>query len=100
MRGAGLVRDGRSCKDIGTRMAISPKTVQTYHARIMDKLQLTNTPELIRYAIEQKADTTMPVPAQPTPPPVIMRTVVSPMMPALVPIVSGAHRHEREEWPG
>jgi hypothetical protein len=60
-------------------MAISPKTVQTYHARIMDKLQLTNTPELIRYAIEQKADTTMPVPAQPTPPPVY-----------------GAHRHERD----
>jgi len=81
-------------------MAISPKTVQTYRARIMDKHRLTNTTELIRYAIEQKADTTMPVPAQPTPPPVIMRTVVSPMMPAPVPIVYGAHRHEREEWPG
>jgi DNA-binding CsgD family transcriptional regulator len=40
--------DGRSCKDIGARLGISYKTVQTYRARIMRKFQLTDTTDLIR----------------------------------------------------
>ena len=68
--------EGRSCKDIGARMGIAYMTVQTYRARIMDKLKLTNTTDLIRYAVEHQADRLLPVPAQPTPLPVVVPAVV------------------------
>jgi hypothetical protein len=34
------------------RWAISIKTVSTYRARLLDKLQLSTTAELIRYAVD------------------------------------------------
>ncbi len=34
-------------------MSLSPKTVSTYRARILNKLGLKTTAEVIRYAIEQ-----------------------------------------------
>jgi hypothetical protein len=42
----------------------------------------------------------MLVSAQPTPPPVIAPAIVSPMMPAAMPIAYRAQCVEREEWPG
>jgi hypothetical protein len=80
----------RSSTDIGARLDISYKTVQTHRARLLKKLKLTNTFQLSRYPIEHKADRLLPVPAQPTPPP---------MLPAPMPIVHRSHSVEREEWP-
>jgi hypothetical protein len=100
MRDAAWFVDGRSIKDIGARLGISYKTVQTDRARLMRKLHLTNTTDLIRYAITNEADKTMPDPAQPTPPPVIAPAVVVPMLSAPVPITYRSPSVEREEWPG
>jgi DNA-binding NarL/FixJ family response regulator len=43
---------GRSVKHIAQSLALSIKTVSTYRARLLDKLQVTNTAELIRYAFD------------------------------------------------
>ena len=43
---------GLSIKEIAVELSLSPKTVSTYHARIKEKLHVTNAAELIRYAIE------------------------------------------------
>jgi DNA-binding CsgD family transcriptional regulator/integrase len=88
---------GHSCKDIAARLGISIKTVSTYRTRLLDKLHLMKTTDLVRYAIAHEADTITPVPAQS---PVITAPVVSPMMPAPMPIVHSSHRYEREDWPG
>jgi len=44
---------GTSLKEIAAEMSLSPKTVSTYRARVLNKLGLKTTAELIRYAIEQ-----------------------------------------------
>lgn len=43
---------GKTLSDISTIMFLSPKTVSVYRARLLEKLQLTNNSELIRYAIK------------------------------------------------
>jgi two-component system, NarL family, invasion response regulator UvrY len=48
----GLLAQGRSVKHIAQSLTLSIKTVSTYRARLLDKLQLTNTAELIRYAFD------------------------------------------------
>lgn len=45
---------GQSIKNIGQTLALSVKTVSTYRARLLGKLQLSTTAELIRYAIEHR----------------------------------------------
>jgi DNA-binding NarL/FixJ family response regulator len=47
-----LLAQGRSVKNIAQSLTLSIKTVSTYRARIQDKLQLTTTAELIRYALD------------------------------------------------
>jgi integrase/DNA-binding CsgD family transcriptional regulator len=92
---------GESCTDIGARLGVSYQTIQIYRARLLKKLQLTDMDQLIRYAIEHEVvDMPLPVSVQPDPPTVSAAPVVSPMMPAPVPIVHRSHRYEREEWPG
>ena len=44
---------GRSPKEIGARLGVSPKTVSTYRARIVAKLGLESTAELVRFAMDQ-----------------------------------------------
>ena len=44
---------GDSSTEIAEKLHISPRTVETYYSRIIDKLQLGNTKELRRYAIQQ-----------------------------------------------
>ncbi len=44
---------GKSLKEIAAEMSLSPKTVSTYRARVLNKLGLKTTAELIRFAIEQ-----------------------------------------------
>jgi two-component system response regulator NreC len=47
-----LTAEGFSSREIGQKLFISPKTVDTYRARIMDKLGLTHRSELVRFALE------------------------------------------------
>jgi DNA-binding NarL/FixJ family response regulator len=47
-----LVAQGIGNKEIGDRLFISVKTVETHKSHILDKLGLKNTSELIRYAIK------------------------------------------------
>lgn len=49
-----LIAAGRTIKEIGDQLFISPKTVETHKAHLMDKLGLTNTAQLVRYAIDHK----------------------------------------------
>ena len=43
---------GQSVKEIAAALSLSPKTVSTYRARLLKKLELETTAELIRYAVE------------------------------------------------
>jgi DNA-binding NarL/FixJ family response regulator len=47
------VVQGYSNKDIATQLSLSIKTVETYRARAMEKLGLTNRAALVRYALER-----------------------------------------------
>jgi DNA-binding NarL/FixJ family response regulator len=46
-----LTAEGFSASEIGEKLFISPKTVDTYRGRIMDKLQLRHRSELVRFAL-------------------------------------------------
>ena len=46
-----LVADGLSSAEIGRRLTLSPKTVDTYRSRLMQKLQITDLAGLIKFAI-------------------------------------------------
>ncbi|MFM8321532.1 MAG: response regulator [Chloroflexota bacterium] len=46
-----LVAEGRSSAEIGARLALSPRTVETYRSRVMAKLDLHDLPSLVRFAI-------------------------------------------------
>jgi two-component system response regulator FixJ len=48
----GAVIDGRHNREIAAALGISPRTVEVYKARLMDKLQIDRLPELIRLALE------------------------------------------------
>jgi DNA-binding NarL/FixJ family response regulator len=47
-----LIAQGFSAPEIGTRLVISPKTVETYKQRIHEKLGLTHRSEYIQYALK------------------------------------------------
>ncbi len=46
-----LVADGHSSAEIGRSLALSPKTVDTYRSRLMQKLQVTDLAGLVKFAI-------------------------------------------------
>ncbi len=46
-----LVVEGRSTSDIAEIASLSPKTVETYRSRLMNKLEIKNVPELVKFAI-------------------------------------------------
>ena len=46
-----LTAEGFSSREIGKKLFISPKTVDTYRARITEKLGLTHRSELVRFAL-------------------------------------------------
>jgi len=47
-----LTAEGYSSREIGKKLFISPKTVDTYRSRIMDKLGLNHRSELVRFALK------------------------------------------------
>jgi len=47
-----LVAEGCSSNEVAARLGLSAKTVDTYRSRIMDKLNLRDITDLVRYAIE------------------------------------------------
>ena len=47
-----LIARGPGLKDIAERLHISPKTVTTYRARILEKTGLTSNAALVRYMVE------------------------------------------------
>lgn len=47
-----LTAEGFSSREIGGKLFISPKTVDTYRSRIMEKLGLSHRSELVRFALE------------------------------------------------
>jgi DNA-binding NarL/FixJ family response regulator len=49
-----LLAAGRSPTEIGEQLHLSVKTVSTHKARILEKLELGSTAELVRYALEHK----------------------------------------------
>jgi two-component system response regulator NreC len=46
-----LTAEGFSSREIGKKLFISPKTVDTYRSRITDKLGLSHRSELVRFAL-------------------------------------------------
>jgi DNA-binding NarL/FixJ family response regulator len=46
-----LIALGKTGKEIGRLMAISPRTVETYRNRLMDKLQAHTVADVVRYAV-------------------------------------------------
>ena len=49
-----LLVEGFGPTEIGERLHLSVKTVSTHKTRILDKLNLGSTAELVRYALENK----------------------------------------------
>jgi len=49
-----LLVEGLGPTEIGERLHLSVKTVSTHKTRILEKLNLGSTAELVRYALEQK----------------------------------------------
>jgi two-component system invasion response regulator UvrY len=48
-----LLAAGKTVADIAMELSLSVKTVSTYRARLLDKLRLKSTAEIIRYALER-----------------------------------------------
>lgn len=51
-----LLSRGMALTAIAEKLFLSPKTVSTYRARVLEKLKLDNNAELTRYVIEHKLD--------------------------------------------
>lgn len=49
-----LIASGKPVKDIAQVLCLSLKTVSTYRARILDKMEMENNAELTHYAIKNK----------------------------------------------
>jgi len=47
-----MIATGKTVSDIAQQLFLSPNTVSTYRTRILDKLNLKNNAELVRYAIQ------------------------------------------------
>ncbi len=43
---------GKSISEIAKRLSLSPKTISTYRIRLLEKLELKNTADLVKFAIE------------------------------------------------
>jgi len=48
-----LLGSGKSVKEIAYQLSLSPKTVGTYRARLMQKMKVRTGADLVRYAVQQ-----------------------------------------------
>jgi DNA-binding NarL/FixJ family response regulator len=48
-----FVVEGRSSAEIASILNLSPKTVESYRSRLMQKLDISDIPSLVKYAIQQ-----------------------------------------------
>ena len=48
-----LIAEGKANKEIATLLSISPSTVETHRARIMEKLDLHSAAEIVLYAVRR-----------------------------------------------
>ena len=46
-----LVAEGKSVADIASALSLSPRTVETYRARMMDKIGIRDVPGIVKFAI-------------------------------------------------
>ena len=46
-----MIASGKGAKEIASELSVAPSTVGTHRSRILEKLRLTNTAELIRYTV-------------------------------------------------
>ena len=49
-----MIATGQTVSDIADKLALSVKTVSTYRSRIIQKLKVKTTAEIVRYALENK----------------------------------------------
>lgn len=49
-----LVVEGRSSAEIAEILSLSPKTVDTYRSRLMQKLEISDVPTLVKFAIQHE----------------------------------------------
>jgi RNA polymerase sigma factor (sigma-70 family) len=49
-----LVADGKHNREIAAELGISPRTVEVYKSRLMEKLQVRRVPELVRLVLESQ----------------------------------------------
>jgi len=49
-----MTASGKAVKEIARELLLSPKTVSTYHSRVLEKLRLCSNAELTRYVIEHQ----------------------------------------------
>lgn len=48
-----LIAEGRSTKEVASRLSVSVKTVETHRRQIMEKLQVNSVADLTKYAIRE-----------------------------------------------
>ncbi|MND02860.1 putative transcriptional regulator [compost metagenome] len=48
-----LLAEGRTGSEIAQRLSLSPKTVETYRARLVEKLGIRDVAGLVRFAIQR-----------------------------------------------
>ena len=48
-----LMAEGKTTKQIGLKLHISPKTVEAHRLRVMEKLNIDNVAQLTKYAIQE-----------------------------------------------
>jgi DNA-binding NarL/FixJ family response regulator len=49
-----LIAAGKAVKEIAEELSLSPKTISTYRARILEKMNMRTNAELIHYAIQNR----------------------------------------------
>ena len=49
-----LLASGKQATEIAKELFLSPSTVSTYRARILEKLQLSNNAEIVQYAVKHR----------------------------------------------
>ena len=47
-----MIASGQTVTEIAAELSLSVKTVSTYRTRVLEKLNLRNTAEIVRYAFE------------------------------------------------